>query len=95
MAGRHLASSVLKLYERGLIRLDAPMSTYLPQSLVGGLHRLGGVDYTEQITIHHLLGHLTGLPDYFDGRPKGGLRRSGHRQPDDAALAQLWLLAQR
>jgi len=68
----YIASSILKLVERGLIRLDAPMSTYLPQTLIGGLHRLGGVDYTEQITVHHLLGHLTGLPDYFDGRPKGG-----------------------
>ena len=68
----YIASSVLKLVERGLIRLDAPMSAYLPQTLIGGLHRLGGVDYTEQITVHHLLGHLTGLPDYFDGRPKGG-----------------------
>jgi CubicO group peptidase (beta-lactamase class C family) len=67
----YIASSVLKLVERGLIRLDAPMSTYLPQTLIGGLHRLDGVDYTEQITVHHLLGHLTGLPDYFDARPKG------------------------
>lgn len=68
----YIASSVLKLHERDLIHLDAPMSTYLPQTLIGGLHRLGGVDYTEQITIHHLLGHLTGLPDYFDDRPSGG-----------------------
>lgn len=68
----YIASSILKLSERGLIHLEAPMSAYLPQSLIGGLHRLGGVDYTEQITVHHLLGHLTGLPDYFDSRPKGG-----------------------
>jgi D-alanyl-D-alanine carboxypeptidase len=67
-----IAGTILKLVERGLIRLDAPISTYLPQSLIGGLHRLGGVDYTEQITVHHLLGHLTGLPDYIDSRPKGG-----------------------
>ena len=68
----YIASSVLKLHERDLIRLDAPMSTYLPQTLIGGLHLLGGVDYTEQITVHHLLGHLTGLPDYFDDGPSGG-----------------------
>lgn len=68
----YIASSVLKLSERGRIQLDAPMSTYLPQSLIRGLHRLNGVDYTEQITVRHLLGHLTGLPDYFDSRPPGG-----------------------
>ena len=68
----YIASSVLKLHERDLIRLDAPMSTYLPRTLIGGLHLLGSVDYTEQITVHHLLGHLTGLPDYFDDGPSGG-----------------------
>ncbi len=68
----YIASSILKLHERGRIRLDAPLSIYLPQALIGGLHRLNGVDYTEQITVHHLLGHLSGLPDYFDARPKGG-----------------------
>jgi D-alanyl-D-alanine carboxypeptidase len=61
----YIASTILKLCEQNLVRLDAPMSAYLPQSLIGGLHRLDGVDYTEQITIQHLLGHLTGLPDYF------------------------------
>jgi len=68
----YIAATVLKLMERGRLRLEAPMSTYLPKSLIGGLHRLAGVDYTERITVHHLLGHLSGLPDYFDARPKGG-----------------------
>ena len=68
----YIASSILKLMERGLVHLEAPMSTYLPKSLIGGLHRLNGVDYTGQITVHHLLGHLSGLPDYFDERPPGG-----------------------
>ena len=80
----HIASSILKLQERGLMRLDAPMSTYLPQSLIGGLHRLGGIDYTEQITVHRLLGHLTGLPDCRIA----GLHRhppQGREDPDRAA----------
>ena len=67
----YIAGSVLKLVERGLLRLDAPMSTYLPEALIAGLHRLDGVDYTAQITVRHLLGHLTGLPDYIDSRPPG------------------------
>jgi D-alanyl-D-alanine carboxypeptidase len=67
----YIASALYKLYERNLIGLDQPMSAYLPQSLIGGLHRLNGVDYTEQITIQHLLGHLSGLPDYLEDRAKG------------------------
>lgn len=68
----YIASTILKLVERGLVRLDAPLSIYLPQPLIGGLHRLGGVDYTDRITVHHLLGHLSGLPDYLEARPNGG-----------------------
>ena len=67
----YIASAIHKLYERNLIGLDQPMSAYLPQSLIGGLHRLNGVDYTEQITLQHLLGHLSGLPDYLEDRAKG------------------------
>jgi D-alanyl-D-alanine carboxypeptidase len=66
------AAVILKLYERGLIGLDEPMTTYLPQSLTVGIHRIGGVDYSESITIRHLLGHSSGLPDYLEDAPKGG-----------------------
>lgn len=68
----YIASAVLKLHERGLVQLDKPISTYLPVALISGLHRLNGVDYTEQITLQHLLGHRSGLPEYLEDRPKGG-----------------------
>lgn len=67
----YIACAIHKLHERALIGLDQPISAYLPQSLVGGLHRLDGVDYSEQITVEHLLGHLSGLPDYLEDRAKG------------------------
>jgi D-alanyl-D-alanine carboxypeptidase len=68
----YIAATIMKLYERDLIGLDKPISTYLPQSLIGGIHRLGGVDYTDMITVRHLLGHSSGLPDYLEDRPEGG-----------------------
>lgn len=67
----YIAAVVLKLHESGHIRLNDSISAYLPQSLIGGIHRLGGVDYTDQITVHHLLGHTSGLPDYFVDAPEG------------------------
>jgi len=67
----YIAACILKLEERGLLGLGDPVSKHLPQSLIGGIHRLGGVDYTDQITLQHLLGHSSGLPDYFE-RPRGG-----------------------
>ena len=68
----YIASTVLKLHERKLIQIDQPMTAYLPESLIGGLHRLDGVDTTEQITLRHLLSHSSGLPEYLEDRPKGG-----------------------
>jgi D-alanyl-D-alanine carboxypeptidase len=68
----YTASLVMKLHERGRLVLDEPISSYLAQELIGGLHRLDGVDYTNWITIRHLLAHTSGLPDCFETRPKGG-----------------------
>jgi D-alanyl-D-alanine carboxypeptidase len=68
----YIAATILKLYERGDVGLDESLLAYLPETLIGGLHRLGGVDYTAAITIRHLLGHTSGLPDYIEERPKGG-----------------------
>jgi D-alanyl-D-alanine carboxypeptidase len=66
------ATIVMKLSEDGRLDLDATISTYLPRRLTRGLHRWGGVDYSEQITVRHLLGHTSGLADWLEDRPKGG-----------------------
>ncbi|GFP22629.1 hypothetical protein HKBW3S09_00097 [Candidatus Hakubella thermalkaliphila] len=66
------ATVILKLRERRHVGLDEPISTYLPQTLIGGLHRLGGVDYTGTITVRHLLSHTSGPADWLEDRPKGG-----------------------
>lgn len=68
----YIAAVVLRLYERALIGLDRPIAEYLPQSLVAGLHRLGGVDRSGAITVRHLLSHTSGLPDWLEGSPKDG-----------------------
>lgn len=69
----YTATVILQLWERGRLALDEPMATYLPPALIGGLHRLDGVDHTATITVRQLLGHTSGLPDYFLGKPKGGV----------------------
>ncbi len=63
---------VLKLREAGRLDLDASLSTYLPPALTRGIHRLGGVDYSDRITLRHLLGHTSGLADWLEDRPRGG-----------------------
>ncbi|MFP4623094.1 MAG: serine hydrolase domain-containing protein [Gemmatimonadota bacterium] len=68
----YIATAVLRLVERGRVSLDAPMAEYLPSELVSRLHVWKGADRTGEITVRHLLGHATGLPDYLGIRPSGG-----------------------
>jgi CubicO group peptidase (beta-lactamase class C family) len=63
---------ILKLCERGYVGLEEPISSYLPQAMLEGIHRSGGVDYTSSITIRHLLSHTSGLADWLEDRPTGG-----------------------
>ncbi|MGB3292814.1 MAG: serine hydrolase [Phormidesmis sp.] len=49
------AVAILQLREQGLLDLQAPISTYLPDYPKG-----------EQITVHHLLTHTAGIPEYLD-----------------------------
>lgn len=61
-----IATTILKLHEQGRLSIDRPMSTYLPSDMIRGLNRSGDVDHTEQITLRHLLGHSSGIPDYLE-----------------------------
>jgi D-alanyl-D-alanine carboxypeptidase len=68
---RFIATLVLQACERGELALDDPIVTHLPAELTDGLHVLKGVDHTPAITVHHLLTHTSGLPDYWD-KPRAG-----------------------
>jgi D-alanyl-D-alanine carboxypeptidase len=68
----YIATAALRLLEEGRLALDAPLAAYLPADLVAGLHRTGGVDRTAEITVRHLLGHASGLPEYLLLAPRGG-----------------------
>ena len=76
------AAAVLKLHEQGLVSIDQPMAAYLPGRLIQGLHQLKGVDYTGKITLRHLLGHSSGLPDYIE------IHRKDEKSLFDAILAE-------
>ncbi len=67
----YIASVVLRLHEDGLLDLDTPIPTYLPDALQTGLHVRDGVDRTAEMTVTHLLGHATGLPDSLVEHRKG------------------------
>jgi CubicO group peptidase (beta-lactamase class C family) len=47
------AAAILQLQEQSLLKLNYPISTYLPEYPQG-----------EQVTVHHLLTHTSGVPSY-------------------------------
>jgi D-alanyl-D-alanine carboxypeptidase len=65
-------TATMILEERGSLSLDDPISEYLPAAMVGGLHSYKGRDYSDQLTIYHLISQTSGLPDYFEETPRGG-----------------------
>jgi CubicO group peptidase (beta-lactamase class C family) len=66
-------AATLILEEGAHLSLEDPLTKYLPDSLVAGLHQYKGRDYSDQLTIYHLISQTSGLPDYFMGKPKGGV----------------------
>lgn len=78
-----IATLVLQLHEERKIDLGAPIATYLGEEAVAGLHRIGDVDHTSDVTVFHLLSHTSGLNDYLEGKLDGG--KSLYRQIGDGA----------
>ncbi len=63
---------ILKLRAEGKLNLDDKISDYIDKSIVTELHIYKGKDYSQELTIKHLLSHTSGLPDYFQGKEKSG-----------------------
>ncbi|MBT2582851.1 serine hydrolase domain-containing protein [Planococcus sp. ISL-109] len=72
----YVTTVVMCLIEEGRIELDDKISKYLPEELMEGLHVLKGVDYSNDITVKHLISNTSGIPDYFF-----------HKQPDGKTSA--------
>ena len=66
------ATVIMRLVENGVLSLDDSMSKYLPEKLIRAIHVYKGKDYSKAITIRQLLSHTSGIPDYYDEKPKGG-----------------------
>ena len=66
------ATAIALLVDEGKLSFEDKVETYL-DTLVNGLVVVDGVDYSHQLTIHHLLSHTSGLPDYFEDQPISGV----------------------
>jgi len=61
----YVTAVVMQLIEENRISLGDKIREYLPSEFYEKLHVLNGVDYSEEITIAHLISNTSGLPDYF------------------------------
>ncbi len=63
------ATCVMMLVEEGRLRLAEPIGDLLPSKLTRKLLVIDGHDYGAEITVGQLLGHTSGLPDYWTDPP--------------------------
>jgi len=63
---------VQRLIDEQKLSLDDKIAKYLPAEMVKGLHILKGTDYSNEITIKHLISNTSGIPDYFFHKQPSG-----------------------
>lgn len=68
-----VSSIVLKLSTEGKVSFTDPLSRYMPGTLMEGLHVFKGKDYSNSITIEHLLSQSSGLPCYLVDKSQEGI----------------------
>jgi CubicO group peptidase (beta-lactamase class C family) len=66
----YTSAATMILEEQDRLSLGDPISKFLPGTLLEGLHRYKGRDYTDQLRIYHLISQTSGLPDYFMESPR-------------------------
>ncbi len=68
----YVTAVVFKLIEEGKLSLNDRISKHLPDHYCKELHVLKGKDYSDEITVLHLISNTSGLPDYFFHKQKDG-----------------------
>ncbi|MDP2208771.1 MAG: serine hydrolase domain-containing protein [Bacteroidota bacterium] len=81
-----VSAIILKLYTENKLDLQDKISKYLPEEVVRGLHLHKGKDYSNDLTIAHLLSHTSGLPCYLTDKQANGKKamaelEAGNDQP--------------
>ena len=63
---------IAMLVEEGKLDYSDPIAKYLPEDLMKDLHLFKGRDYSKDIHIEHLVSCTSGLPDFYEDKPKQG-----------------------
>ncbi|MNI19945.1 D-alanyl-D-alanine carboxypeptidase precursor [compost metagenome] len=60
------------LVDEDKISYDDKINSWLDADILKGLFVIDGIDYSDQVTLKHLLSHTSGVGDYFEGPVKSG-----------------------
>ncbi|MBS4202175.1 beta-lactamase family protein [Bacillus sp. FJAT-49732] len=63
---------ILKLRAEKKLQLEDNISIHLSNDIMNGLHVLNSVDYSNEITIQHLISNTSGIADYFFQKQANG-----------------------
>lgn len=67
-----VSAIILKLCTENKLDLQDKISKHLPEEVVQGLHLHKGKDYSNSLTISHLMSHTSGLPCYLTDKQANG-----------------------
>lgn len=71
--GKLMTSTLIFIaIEKGKLRLDTRIKNILRQGMLDALFVIDGQDFQEEISIQHLLGHMSGVNDYFESKTFDG-----------------------
>lgn len=69
-----VSAIILRMYRDGQLDLQDKISKHLPDDVVSGLHVYRGRDYSNELTILHLISQTSGLPGYLIDKQSSGKR---------------------
>ena len=71
--GKLMTATLIYLaIEQEKIRIDTQVLNILDPKLLDRLFVYDGIDYKKEVTVRHLLGHLSGINDYFESETFDG-----------------------
>ncbi len=82
-----ISALILKLSAENKFNIHDKISKYLPGDVVRGLHVHQGTDYSNVLSVAHLLSHTSGLPCYLTDRQANGKKAMAELE---AGVDQAW-----
>ncbi len=82
-----VSAIILKLYTDGMLDLQDKIAGYLPVEVMKGLHIYKGKDYSNDLSILHLISQTSGLPCYLLDKQANGKKAMAELE---AGIDQPW-----